>query len=77
MTLAETKKQSYDLLEAVKLTAAAKQRTGAYSGGMRRRLRCVASMHIFCDLKRIWVISLACIISDAFVKRTGDVCLWT
>lgn len=39
MTVKETKMQAYDLLEAVKLTAAANQRTDAYSGGMRRRLR--------------------------------------
>lgn len=31
-------KESDGLLEKVKLTYAAKQRTGAYSGGMKRRL---------------------------------------
>lgn len=35
---ADLGRQAGDLLEQVKLTSAAKLRTGAYSGGMRRRL---------------------------------------
>ena len=34
-------RQAEELLESVKLTAAATTRTAAYSGGMRRRLRWV------------------------------------
>jgi hypothetical protein len=35
----EVRRQAGELLDAVKLSAAARQRTSAYSGGMRRRLR--------------------------------------
>ncbi len=35
----DVRRQAGELLESVKLTGAAKQRTAAYSGGMRRRLR--------------------------------------
>lgn len=37
---ADAQRQAGELLEKVKLLAAARQRTAAYSGGMRRRLRC-------------------------------------
>jgi ABC-type multidrug transport system ATPase subunit len=36
---ASVERQAEELLESVKLTAAATTRTAAYSGGMRRRLR--------------------------------------
>lgn len=35
----DVRRQAGELLESVKLTGAARQRTAAYSGGMRRRLR--------------------------------------
>jgi len=39
---AAVKRQAEELLSSVKLTTAGTMRTAAYSGGMRRRLRCAA-----------------------------------
>ena len=43
---AAVERQAEELLESVKLTAAASARTGAYSGGMRRRLRWVLCLWV-------------------------------